>query len=113
MSEVLQKGKMYHGNKPVFDTLTFQPMAGASLEMKRLSNMMKAHPDWRLEMVLFPNGLTEIKPSNPADVYEKMKTSLLGEMTKTNIPSEKITFTNGNATPEEENSYCGWAFKVN
>lgn len=106
------KDQLIHANKPLFDTTNYRILPGTGLELKRLSKLLASHADWKLEIWLFANGFTETAPADPAATFEQMKEGFISEAQKISIPAEKITFYNGTNTPQEEDSYCGWGFKI-
>ena len=103
---------LYHGNKALYDSTNYQLLPGASLECKRLSKLFQAHPEWKINMVIFPLGICENAPIDPVSAYEKMKTALQEELAKTGLATEQLVFTNGFQTADEENNYSGWGWMI-
>ena len=108
----LEKGTVYHGNKTLFDSTTYRLLPGATLECKRLAKLFQSHAEWKINILIYPSGISNNAPSNPISAYEKMKTALLDELSKTGLPTEQMVFSNGFQTTEEENNYSGWGWMI-
>ncbi|MBC7389760.1 MAG: PD40 domain-containing protein [Opitutaceae bacterium] len=109
--ELLQKNKLYYGNKALFDSTSYQTLPGTALECKRLSKIFLSHPEWKAEFILFPSGVSNNPPADGLSAFEKMKASIQPELSKSGISTERITYVNGFEKPEEEDSFAGWGIK--
>lgn len=106
------KNVILHGNKPIFDSTSFQTLAGANLEFKRIARIISTQPAEKFEFVMYPSGISNNPPIDSEAAFQKMKSTFTEELLKAGISVDKISISNGANTSAEAESYCGWGIKM-
>ena len=108
----LTKNVITHGNKPIFDSTSFQTLSGANFEFKRIAKIIQSQATEKFEFIIYPSGISNISPIDPDTAFIKMKSTFTDGLLKVGITADKISISNGTNTPEESENYCGWAIKM-
>ena len=106
------KNVILHGNKPVFDSTSYQTLAGANLEFRRIAKIISSQPNEKFEFVIYPSGISNVPPVDMEAAFQKMKTTFTEELLKAGIKADKISISNGANTTEETENYSGWGIKM-
>jgi len=106
------KNVILHSNKPIFDSTSYQTLAGANLEFKRIAKIISSQPNDKFEFVIYPSGISNNPPIDVETAFQKMKSTFTEELSKAGITTDKISISNGANTTEESENYSGWGIKM-
>jgi hypothetical protein len=106
------KNVILHGNKPIFDSTSYQALAGANLEFKRIAKIINTQQNEKFEFIMYPSGISNTPPIDIEAAFQKMKASFTEELLKAGIKADTISISNGANTTEESENYSGWGIKM-